>query len=444
MIFNTFAHNNYDNPNTALVYKDKNYSYKEIIDQVSLLKNLFKGQNNAGLIYLPKNEYLIILLLALNASGNVFSMLDITTPKDRALEVISQLKPKWIISLEDFSTLGFNKIQIKKNLIKESYKIWTTESYTAYDKKISHIYFSSGSTGKPKGILLTPEPLIDVVIQQAQMIGMNSDKKFAWLLSPSFDASLSDIFTTLFSGAQLHICDFTQNKIKTVIKYFTDNKITHSDISPSVLPLFKNNTLFLESIIFGGEISNENTIKELAKTMNMFNAYGPTETSICSSLKKVDNDWTANNIGKPLMRVCYYISEDNELYISGNHLCIGYLDTQLNFKKFVIKNNIRYYKTGDLVEYKNGEYFYLGRIDKQFKNNGVLISPEEIESIAILAGCIQAKCTNIDKFTLFYKGSLENKELRNFLEKKLNKNMIPNVLIKVKSFDTNINGKTFI
>lgn len=444
MILKKLIKNNRNNVNTALVYKDIRYSYKEMINQVSLLKNLFKGENNAGLIYLPKNEYIIFLLLALNANNNVFSIIDINTPKDRALEIISQLEPKWIISLEDFSKVGFTEEPHKKVKLDEYYKIWTTEKYRTYDKKISHIFFSSGSTGKPKGILLTPEPVISVVTQQSKMTGMTIGKKFAWLLSPSFDASLSDIFITLLSGAELHICDFNQSKIKTMLNYFAKNKITHSDISPSVLPLFKNKTLFLETIIFGGEVANENVIKKIAESINMFNAYGPTETSICSSFKKVDKDWTSNNIGNPLVGVDYHISEDNELYISGNNLCLGYLDSQLNLKKFFSKNGIRFYKTGDLVEYKNDSYFYKGRIDRQFKNNGVLISPEEIESIALLAGCINAKCTNTDKFILYYQGVLENKELRNFLETKLNKSMIPNLLIKVKSFDTNLNGKTII
>lgn len=173
----------------------------------------------------------------------------------------------------------------------------------------------------------------------------------------------------------------------------------------------------------------------------MFNAYGPTETTICSSLKKVDDTWTANNIGNPLLHNKFYISSKNELYISGPNLCIGYLNEKLNIEKFFIKNGIRFYKTGDLVEYKNNEYYFLGRIDRQFKHNGVLISPEEIEYNAKLAGCIEAQCKKTDTFILLYQGQLTEKDLRSFLEKKLTQQMIPNLLIKVDSFETNLNGK---
>lgn len=436
MIFKTLINNTKKYECTSLVHNEKKYSYSELINQVSLIKELLKDKNKAGLIYLPKNEYVIMFMLALNEGNNVFTTLDINTPIDRVHEIINQLKPKWIISLESFSDLGFNEIEKNKN-----YKIVTKEDSLTYNEKVSHIYFSSGSTGKPKGILLSAEPLIKVVTKQAKIIGMESGKRFAWLLSPSFDASLSDIFLTLLSGGELHICDFPQTKIKTLLSYFKSNKITHSDISPTVLPLLKNSGLFLESIIFGGEVANENIIKDFSKKIKMFNAYGPTETTICSSFKKVNEKWTANNIGKPLPGVRYIIASNNELYISGTHLCIGYLNEELNKSKFIIENNKRYYKTGDLVEYKNNEYFYIGRVDRQFKHNGVLISPEEIENIAKLAGCIDSKCEYKEKFILYYQGNIEEKALRLFMEKKINKNMIPNVFFKVDSFEINMNGK---
>ena len=436
MIFKALINNIKKHENISLVHNDKKYSYSELVNKVLLIQNLLKDKNKAGLIYLPKNEYTIIFMLALNAGNNVFTTLDINTPIDRVKEIITQLKPKWIISLESFSDLGFNEIE--KN---DNYTIFKKEDSLTYNNKVSHIYFSSGSTGKPKGILLSAEPLIKVVTKQAKIIGMESGKKFAWILSPSFDASLSDIYLTLLSGGELHICDFPQTKIKTLISYFKTHKITHSDISPTILPLLKNSELFLESIIFGGEVANEKIIKEFARKIKMFNAYGPTETTICSSLKKVNDKWTANNIGKPLPGVTYTISPNNELYISGNHLCVGYLNDDLNKSKFIIENNKRYYKTGDLVEYKNREYFYIGRVDRQFKYNGILISPEEIESIAKLAGCIDSKCEYKEKFILYYQGEIEEKELRLFMEKKLNKSMIPNIFIKVNSFEININGK---
>lgn len=423
----------------AVVCEERSYSYLNVDEKIKKLSALFKDKQKSGLIYLKKNEYAIIFQLVLNCTHNVFTSLDIATPKDRVNDIRNQLDSQWIISLEDFSEQGY-----EVTYIGDKFKVWEKQSSKTYDEKVSHIYFSSGSTGKPKGILLSAEPVVHVVKEQAKIIGMNESKRFAWLLSPSFDASLSDIYVTLLSGGELHICCFSQGKVKTLIQYFKENKITHSDISPSVLPLLDLRNLFLESVIFGGEVANENIIKKCAESINMYNAYGPTENTICSSLKKVDQAWICQNIGNPIKNVEFVVSENNELLISGNNLCIGYMNDTLNQQKFFIKNGVRYYKTGDLVEYKNSEYFYMGRIDRQFKNNGVLISPEEIEQYARDAGCIEAKCHKEKKFTLYYQGNIKEQDLRTLLEKRLNKNMIPSLFVKVDSFKKNINGKTVL
>lgn len=424
----------------ALFCNDKKYSYQELIHHVNLLSKAFSNTKQSALIYLPKSEWIVIGQLAINKTKNIFTCLDIDTPRKRVIEIINQLQAKWIISSEFFGDLGYEKKEIYENFF-----IWEKQTDKLYfDENISHIYFSSGSTGKPKGIKLSDIPLVDVVLQQARMIHLNKNKKFAWLLSPSFDASLSDIYMTLCVGAELHICQFSQKKIKTLHQYFQDYQITHSDISPSILPFLKIENLFLEAIIFGGEIGNEDVIQNLSKKVKMFNAYGPTEATICTSLKKINKNWNSHNIGKPLMGVEYWIGNHQELYIAGNHLCIGYLSEELNQKKFMNQNGKRYYKSGDLVEYKNQEYFYKGRLDRQFKYHGILISPEEIEYLAKKFGCREALCTNIGKYKIYYTGKIKEKKLKELFLENIPKEMMPQEFIVLKNFDTNIHGKIII
>lgn len=431
--------------NIAIVNEYNRYNYLEFDRLINDCKSELNTEHKSVLIYLNRSEYLIAFQLAVNATKNVFTCLDIETPIDRVNKIINQLNVTWIISTEDFSRLGYSKKSSNEN-----YTVWYKEKQKSYAKNISHIYFSSGSTGEPKGILLKSRPLINVVRQQAKIIGINQNKSFGWLLSPSFDASLSDIYVTLLSGAALHICNFKQSKIKSLIHYFKVNKITHSDISPVILPYLNVDELSLEAIIFGGEIANEEIVKNLSKKIKLYNAYGPTETTICSSMKEVNNQWQKENIGNPLKGVNYTIL-NNELMISGNHLAVGYLNnklTKVNNKltkdKFYYNEGVRYYKTGDLVEFKNNEYYYKGRVDRQFKHNGILIAPEEVENILINMGCIQAKCKNENNYELYYYGNFEIKEIQNELKKKLNTNMIPNKIIKLNEIITNINGKSTI
>lgn len=444
ILFNTFQKTAKQYPdNIALVHHDRKLTYKEclsLIDKLCLL--LEDSQNYSATICLPKNEYAILWQLALNKSQNVFTSVDALTPPERLFDIINQNQSKWLITAPDFDISLLNGFNIAFSC--PQFILWNTLHSARY-KDVTHIYFSSGSTGKPKGIYLNDAPVPEVVLAQAEQLNIKPDSQFAWLLSPSFDASLSDIYLTLFSGATLHICDFAQNKVKTLRDYFFVNGITHSDISPSVLPLLNINDFpSLKGVIFGGEVGNELVIKEWSEHIKMFNAYGPTETTICLSFKAVDDNWTSDNIGQPLPGVEYIINEDGELHIGGSHVCIGYNQESLNLAKFYEKDGQRLYKTGDLVKRVGDDYFFLGRKDRQFKHNGVLISPEEIEKTALKHGCKEALCKKEDKFILYYTGDLTASELRANLSLSLNKNMLPVVIQAVKELPKNINGKVKI
>lgn len=444
--------------NTALVCNGNSLTYSETlvkIEEYSQFLSIEITTNKNGLlIYCKKSFHNVLWQLIANKLGHVFINADINTPLERVAYMLEITTPKWIITEHDIdmSNLGYQKIHTVDDVIlwiKISNDNRLNDLQKQCEGMLTHIYFSSGSTGKPKAILLNDEPIIGVVKQQAEQIYLTSKSKFAWLLSPSFDASLSDIYSTLLSGACLHICTFKMSQIKTLYKYFKEHEITHSDLSPSVLSLIDPNRLpDLKSVIFGGEVANEKVIHSWFNNgINMYNAYGPTEATICSSLKTVDNSWTANNIGQPLNAVFYHmfptaVENQFELYISGSYLALGYDQPKLTESKFITIDNIRYYKTGDLVKRnEHGDYLFLGRADRQFKYNGVLISPEEIENYCFQSGCLEVLCKLEDKITLYYSGNITQEYLKEQLALKLPSSMIPQKWVQKEQLVKNINGK---
>lgn len=434
--------------NNAIFYDYKYYSYDEILNIINhYSRYLEEYTHQCFLIYCSKSIHNIAWQLACNKTANIFINADINTPLSRIDHMLQVTEPTWILTDPDVN-LTIYQYQVIEQI--NSAVLWKKiePSSINFNQQVTHIYFSSGSTGIPKAILLNDFPIIDVVLAQADMINLNSNSCFAWLLSPSFDASLSDIYSTLLSGACLYICEFKMNQIKTLYQYFNDHNITHTDLSPSILAILKPHLLpTLKAVIFGGEIAKEDIIKEWHDhDINMFNAYGPTETTICSSLKKVDHYWTANNVGKPLKGVFYHLAlnENNihELHISGTHLAIGYDQSILNDLKFYMKDNIRYYITGDLFTIDNeGDYLFMGRVDRQFKYNGILISPEEIENYCMQAGCVEVLCKLEDKLTVYFSGNMDTNTIKDFVSKKIPSNMLPQKWVAVDSLTKNINGK---
>src|SRR5690606_35790011 len=100
---------------------------------------------------------------------------------------------------------------------------------------------------------------------------------------------------------------------------------------------------------------------------------------------------------------------NNELHIGGEQCAIGYSEEDLNTRFYFEKDNegnpLKWFKTGDIVTLEDNTYFYHGRVDRQFKHNGQLICPEEIEYAAYRCGANTAKVTYKDKkITLKYNG----------------------------------------
>ena len=104
-------------------------------------------------------------------------------------------------------------------------------------------------------------------------------------------------------------------------------------------------------------------------------------------------------------------------------------------------DGIDYFNTGDKVEHKNGSMFYHGRIDRQFKRNGVLIIPEELESVARNIGCTYAIVTNTSPYTLIYTANIDRQDLLTEIKKYIPSSKLPTLLLQ-KELGLSVNGKT--
>lgn len=310
----------------------------------------------------------------------------------------------------------------------------------------THIIASSGTTGTPKLIALNFNETLKTIYNQSEYLNINENSIVSSFLSFTFDASLSDIYGALTQGACLYFTDTPLTKVKSIQQEIINFKITHLDLPPSIIKFLDFSKMEdVKSLIFGGELACENTIKNIAKLgIKCINSYGPTENSISSFMCEVTNDWTANKIGKVICPDYYidpYLIINNELYISIG-LFLGYINNQeLTNNKIVTINDMKYFRTGDIVYSKNDELFYIGRIDRQFKRNGVLICPEEVELISRKIGCEYALVTNNDPYTLTYTSNLPKEYIINEIKKYIPENRLPTIFLNEK-LKLSKNGKT--
>ena len=321
------------------------------------------------------------------------------------------------------------------------------------DSDLAYVMHTSGSTGKPKGVLVEQRGICNVLMAQIAAFKMTPTSRSLFYLSTSFDASLSDIGAALLSGAALVITDdATLKDGEKLTRFLARSRITHCDMPPSLLRILRPEDMpqSLGCIIIGGEACPPDAVRRWALRMNVINVYGPTETTICTSLCPCDADgWTRPLLGTPFDGVEYRVIDD-ELYIGGCQVARGYLNLpDLTARKFIDIDGTRLYRTGDRVRpLDNGEIEFIGRIDRQFKLRGQLVEPDEIETqLQACAGIRKAAIiktaepAQLIAYITSDKPVLES-AIKSHLAAQLPAWMIPAHIVRLDNLPLTVTGKT--
>jgi D-alanine--poly(phosphoribitol) ligase subunit 1 len=472
--------------NSAIIYSDIKYSYGDLNEKSNYFVNYFQQNNltqgDIVAIASTKSFEDYAVMIACLKSGIAYINIDIENPTKRIDDIFKLCKPKFI-----FSCFNFENIKKASELNKINYcqydDINMSDSYINAETHIdadtiAYIMFTSGSTGTPKGVAITHQNLIHLInwIQLRYKI-TNSDN-FANISPMYFDNSVFDFYGALFSGASLSpINKELLTAPLELVKYVDELKCTIWFSVPSMLMylttmrvLTKENLVSIRIFTFGGEGYPKSELKKLLDIYyyrsRFINVYGPTEcTCICSSYEIMGNDFEDTNGLPPLGTInqnfSYIILTENdnkigELCLIGPNVGRGYYNdterTKNNFIEFTNENHYRknMYKTGDLVEEKNGLLYFKGRVDNQIKHMGYRIELEEIELALYTIDSIE-ECTvvykressNYGKIIAYIaiKQELSQLEIKNYLKEKIPIYMIPNNIIFLDILPKNQNGK---
>ncbi len=265
---------------------------------------------------------------------------------------------------------------------------------------LAYVIYTSGSTGRPKGVRVSHGGLVPMLRAQIRAFGLEPGKRALLYLSTAFDASISDIGTSLLSGATLVIPRALPSP-RELCAYLAALGVTHADLPPSLLSSIdpSESPACLETVIIGGEVCPPRVAREWATKVRVINVYGPTEATICTSFCECDRDaWEAPLLGTPLPHVEYRV-EDGELWIGGVALALGYIARpELDAERFVTRDGRRYYRTGDLVRGDRVDSLeFVGRRDRQVKIRGRLVSPEEVEATVLRAPSVRETVVVVER-----------------------------------------------
>ncbi|WP_105981064.1 bacitracin non-ribosomal peptide synthetase BacC [Bacillus paralicheniformis] len=461
---------------TAVVFEKEKLSYKALNERSNQLAGLLreKGVKPDMIVGVmaERSVEMIVGMLAVLKAGGAYLPIDPEYPEDRirymiedsGISILLKKADKQIdvdLTCIDMNEKGLTKDKATENL-----------EHTSGSSDMAYVIYTSGSTGKPKGVMVNHQSIVNTLYWRKQSYGYSTADATLQVPSFSFDSSVEDIFTTLISGAKLVLIRDLRMNPREIIGALRTHKATNLLAVPSfylsLLDTIEQPLEDLRFITVAGEGFNESLIRqhfEKLPNVKLFNEYGPTENSVCSTRGELQKDDEKVVIGRPISNHKAYILNHNqqllplgtpgELCLSGEGLARGYLNRpDLTLGKFVPNPFVpgeNMYRTGDLARFlPDGQIEYLGRIDHQVKIRGFRIELSEIENqllkiegidaAAVMAREDQAGGKYLCAYIVADK-TAGVADVRKCLLKELPDYMVPSYFVKLDQLPLTANGK---
>jgi amino acid adenylation domain-containing protein/non-ribosomal peptide synthase protein (TIGR01720 family) len=396
--------------NIAVVFEQQQLSYSELNRKANQLAHYLRGLKNGtdnGLIAIAveRSFSMVIGLLAILKTGGAYVPIDPSYPAARIRYMLEDSRAKLLLTQSHLKAqLSLDKLESDcvvvcldevdlANQPSENPSV----SRTATD--LAYVIYTSGSTGKPKGVMVEYKGLVNLALTQISIFRILSSSRVLQFASFSFDASVSEITTTLLTGATLYLVPKARLLDSAYLTtLMVQQQISHITLPPSFLSNLSDQALSgLKTLVVAGEACPAEWVKQWANKVRFINAYGPTESTVCASVALCFSEMDTVGIGQPIANTRIYILDaqlrplppgiPGELCIAGTGLARGYLNRpELTKEKFIqvelFGKTERIYKTGDLARWlPDGNLEYLGRIDHQVKLRGFRIELGEIEAV---------------------------------------------------------------
>lgn len=396
----------------AVQFQEQQLSYQQLNEKANQLAHFLiskeVGKGSMVPICIERSAEMIVSILAVLKTGAAFVPVDPEYPIDRINYMLSDIGASIGISSGQSKQKLQQATGLEAILIDEHWPLIGTHSSTDCDIKIdgealAYVIHTSGSTGLPKGVMVKHKSLINLLQSVTDLVGFNASSAFLSVTTFSFDICYLEFFVPLLNGGKLMVVvrdvaiDGFELK-KAIAKYLP----THLQATPVTWQLlldagWKNAENI--TMLIGGEAVKEQIKNALTPLGNVYNMYGPTETTIWSIAGKLSVNAKVL-VGKPLANTGVFIlSAQNKLVpigvagqicIGGDGLAKGYLNRDdLTHQNFIANpveglQQSTIYKTGDLGKWMpDGSIECLGRMDEQVKIRGYRIEPGEIETVIL-------------------------------------------------------------
>ncbi|MGE0766450.1 MAG: amino acid adenylation domain-containing protein [Hyphomicrobiaceae bacterium] len=469
----------------AVTFGELTLSYGELNARANALAHelVERGVGRGGKVgvCVERSPAMVVALLAVQKSGAAYVPLDPALPAERLAYMMTD--SDIVVIVMSAQTSG--AVAVPKNVLRidvgsavKDGGAGRCSAATAPPRAIEpadpvYVIYTSGSTGRPKGVAVPHGALSNFLTSMQRQPGLHEGDVLAAVTTISFDIAGLELYLPLQVGGRVELVapEIASDGV-ALARLIAERQVNVMQATPATWRMlldagWKGGPGF--RALCGGEALPRELAEPISERVGeLWNLYGPTETTIWSTAGLVERGDVTVTIGRPIDNTQIYILRGlspcpiggvGEICIGGDGVAIGYLGRpDLTAERFVAdpfakRSGARMYRTGDLGKWDpDGRLHHLGRMDHQVKIRGFRVETGEIEAVlnehpAVRQSIVITREIGPGDVRLIayilYRGAeeLTNSDVRRYLRTRLPEYMIPAIAVPLDAVPLSASGK---
>jgi amino acid adenylation domain-containing protein len=467
----------------AVVFHGNRLSYAALNRRANQLARLLHGRGvNVGALVgvaVERSLDMVVALLGVQKAGAAYVPIDPRFPADRLQFMLADSGIVALIASEE--TAARFEMPVGVTVIDLAAEAGALDVLEASDlaikaapENIAYVIYTSGSTGCPNGVAVSHGALANLLGAMRYRPGLRDTDVVAAVTTISFDIAALELYLPLIVGARIELVSHDDAADGMALaRLLSESGATMLQATPTTW------RLLIEAGWRAGDgfrafCGGESMPRDLADILlervhELWNLYGPTETTIWSTAGPVERGTAVISIGRPIANTTVYILDSagapaaigipGEIWIGGDGIAAGYHHrpelTAVRFvaDPFIGKADARMYRTGDLGRWgADGRLYHMGRLDRQVKFHGFRIELGEIEAAlhshpavartVVVAQNLTAEQPRLIAYIVYHPAEdLTVTEARRHIKQILPDYMVPSGFVTLDALPLTPNGK---